>query len=168
MLEASYYKKAGDILAIALLVCPSKESYQEVKIKPGLWCGSLPRRNFPLASLHKCIQIICVSRIQWLYEPENIHSEKRYLFPKGLVYDGKNNARRWRMLLLQQTVWGQKEGWSWFTQSLSPKGILSSLGLPQGTWKGYLRTNWQKKKISNFLLAGKFHIDTVNKKRKSL
>lgn len=133
-----------------------------------MWYGSLPRRNFPLASLHKCIWIICVSRIQWLYEPENIHSEKRYLFPKGLVYDGKNNARRWRMLLLQQTVWGQKEGWSWFTQSLSPKGILSRLGLPQGTWKGYLRTNWQKKKISNFLLVGKFHIDTVNKKRKSL
>lgn len=146
MLEASCYKKADDILAIALLVCPSKESYQEVKIKPGLWCGSLPRRNFPLASLHNCIRIICVSRIQWLYEPENIHSEKKYLFPKGLVYDGKNNARRWRMLLLQQTVWGRKEGWSWFTQSLSPKGILSRLGLPQGTWKGYLRTNWQKKK----------------------
>ena len=50
------------------------------------------------------------------------------------------------LLLLQQTVWGRKEGWSWFTQSLSPKGILSRLGLPQGTWKGYLRTNWQKKK----------------------
>lgn len=79
----------------------------------------------------------------------------------------ENNARRWRMLLLQQTVWGQKEGWSWFTQSPAQRVSCQAWDYHRELWKGYLRTNWQKKKISNFLLAVP-HIDTVNKKRKSL
>jgi hypothetical protein len=86
-----------------------------------------------------------MSRIQWLYEPENIHFEKKYLFPKGLVYDGKTMPEDLECCCCSSL--GGAGGRLVLVYPITqPKGYLSGSGFTTGNLEGLFKNQLAKGK----------------------